>query len=120
MKQLSGLDASFLNMETPNTFGHVTGLMLFDRPEPGFRPLCRGVRKYSSLIGELEPMRRRLVEVPFGLDHPTGVRSPFRYRLPFAKSAFAKPGLVDQLADQICRIVGRPMDRSRPLWEESM
>lgn len=29
----------------------------------------------------------------------------------------ARPGLVDQLAEQVCRIVGRPMDRTRPLWE---
>ena len=25
--------------------------------------------------------------------------------------------MVDQLAEQVSRIVGRPMDRSRPLWE---
>ena len=29
----------------------------------------------------------------------------------------ARPGMVDQLAEQVSRIVGRPMDRSRPLWE---
>jgi WS/DGAT/MGAT family acyltransferase len=29
----------------------------------------------------------------------------------------ARPGMVDQLAAQVCRIVGRPMDRTRPLWE---
>ena len=31
MKQLSGLDASFLYMETPSQFGHVSSLSLFDR-----------------------------------------------------------------------------------------
>ena len=30
MKQLTGLDATFLYMETPTTFGHVSGLMIFD------------------------------------------------------------------------------------------
>ena len=29
MKQLSGLDATFLYLETPTTFGHVNGLMIY-------------------------------------------------------------------------------------------
>jgi len=118
MKQLTGLDASFLNMETPNTFGHVTGLMLFDRPSPDFDPYAAVYEKYASLVGELEPMRRRLVEVPFGLDKPYWVFDPhFDIDYHIREISIAKPGMVDQLADQICRIVGRPMDRSRPLWE---
>jgi WS/DGAT/MGAT family acyltransferase len=118
MKQLTGLDASFLNMETPNTFGHVTGLMLFDRPSPDFEPYATVYEKYASLVGQLEPMRRRLVEVPFGLDHPYWVFDPhFDIDYHIREINVAKPGLVDQLADQVCRIVGRPMDRSRPLWE---
>jgi WS/DGAT/MGAT family acyltransferase len=118
MKQLSGLDASFLNMETPNTFGHVTGLMLFDRPSPDFDPYATVYEKYASLVGLLEPMRRRLVEVPFGLDHPYWVFDPhFDIDYHIRELSIAKPGLVDQLADQVCRIVGRPMDRNRPLWE---
>ncbi len=63
MKQLTGLDASFLNMETPNTFGHVTALMLFDRPNPDFNPYAAVHEKYASLIGELEPIRRCLIRV---------------------------------------------------------
>src|SRR6201997_3688242 len=70
VKQLSGLDASFLYMETPTTFGHVTGLMIFERPSADFDPFAAVYAKYASLVGELEPLRRRLVEVPFGLDHP--------------------------------------------------
>jgi hypothetical protein len=38
VKQLTGLDAAFLYMETPTTFGHVTGLMIFERPSPGYAP----------------------------------------------------------------------------------
>ncbi len=118
MKQLTGLDASFLNMETPNTFGHVTGLMLFDRPSPDFDPYATVYEKYASLIGLLEPMRRRLVEVPFGLDNPYWVFDPhFDIDYHIREISIAKPGLVDQLAEQVSRIVGRPMDRSRPLWE---
>lgn len=118
MKQLSGLDSTFLYMETPTTFGHVTGLMIFDRPSRDYDPFAAVYAKYASLVGELEPLRRRLVEVPFGLDHPYWVVDP-KLDLDFhiREIHLAKPGMVDQLADQVSRIVGRPMDRTRPLWE---
>ena len=38
MKQLTGLDGSFLYMETPTTFGHVNGLAIYDRPDGAFDP----------------------------------------------------------------------------------
>src|SRR6201993_3314794 len=118
MKQLSGLDATFLYMETPTTYGHVTGLMIFERPSAEYDPFAVVYAKYASMIGELEPLRRRLVEVPFGLDHPYWVADPnFDLDFHVREINLAKPGMVDQLADQVSRIVGRPMDRTRPLWE---
>ena len=38
MKQLTGLDGSFLYMETPTSFGHVNGLGIYDRPSADFDP----------------------------------------------------------------------------------
>jgi diacylglycerol O-acyltransferase len=118
VKQLTGLDATFLYMETPTTFGHVTGLMIFERPSPDYDPYTAVYTKYASLVGELAPLRRRLVGVPFGLDHPYWVADPnFDLDFHIREIHLARPGMVDQLADQVARIVGRPMDRSRPLWE---
>ncbi|HET9875157.1 MAG TPA: wax ester/triacylglycerol synthase family O-acyltransferase [Mycobacterium sp.] len=118
MKQLTGLDAAFLYMETPTTFGHVTGLMIFERPTPDYDPYLAVYAKYAALVGELEPLRRRVVEVPFGLDRPYWVFDPnFDLDFHVRELRLARPGLADQLAEQVCRIVGRPMDRSRPLWE---
>jgi diacylglycerol O-acyltransferase / wax synthase len=118
LKQLSGLDAAFLYMETPTTYGHVTGLMTFERPGADFDPFRAVYDKYASLVGSLEPLRRRVVEVPFGLDHPYWVNDP-RFDLDFhiRELNLARPGRPDQLTDQVARIIGRPMDRSRPLWE---
>ncbi len=118
MKQLTGLDAAFLYMETPTTFGHVTGLMIFDRHGTDYDPYAAVYAKYASLAGQLEPLRRRLLGVPFGFDHPYWVADPnvdldFHIR----EIRLARPGMVDQLAEQVSRIVGRPMDRCRPLWE---
>jgi WS/DGAT/MGAT family acyltransferase len=118
MKQLTGLDATFLHMETATTFGHVTGLMIFERPVSDYDPYAAVYAKYASLVGELEPLRRRLVQVPFGLDLPYWVADPnFDLDFHVRELHLARPGMADQLADQVCRIVGRPMDRTRPLWE---
>ena len=118
MKQLSGLDATFLYLETPTTFGHVNGLMIFERPNEEFDPYAAVHAKFASLVGELAPLRRRLVEVPLGLDHPYWIDDPnFDLDFHIREIHLARPGMVDQLADQVSRIVGRPMDRSRPLWE---
>ena len=63
-------------------------------------------------------MRRRVVEVPLRLDHPYWVMDPnFDLEFHIRHLSLAPPGRADQLAEQISRIVGRPMDRSRPLWE---
>ena len=52
------------------------------------------------------------------LDHPYWIDDPdFDLDFHIRHLSLAPPGRVDQLAEQISRIVGRPMDRSRPLWE---
>jgi WS/DGAT/MGAT family acyltransferase len=118
MKQLSGLDATFLYMETPNTYGHVNGLSIYQRPSPDFDPFQHVHERFGSIVGHLEPFRRRVVEVPFGLDHPYWVDDPhFDLDFHVRQIGLAPPGAADQLAEQVARIIGRPMDRSHPLWE---
>ncbi len=118
MKQLSGLDAIFLYMETPTTYGHVNGLSIYERPSPDFDPFRAVYERFGSLVGHLEPFRRRVVDVPFGLDHPYWIDDPnFDLDYPVREIGLAPPGAADQLAEQVARIIGRPMDRRHPLWE---
>lgn len=62
MQQLSGLDSSFLNMETATTYGHVSGLAIFD-PKTASRPST--LDDVKQLIEErihlLPPYRRELM-----------------------------------------------------------
>ena len=118
MKQLSGADASFLYMETETTFAHVSGLYLYERPSADFDAVAAVRAKWGSLVGELSPLHSRLVEVPFGLDHPYWIADP-DFDLDFHVRALSlpRPGRMDQLFELVSRIVGRPMDRTRPLWE---
>ena len=118
MKQLSGLDAAFLYMETPTTYGHVNGLGIYDRPYPGFDPYHVVRERFGSMVGHVEPLRRRVMEVPFGLDHPYWVDDPhFDLDYHVRQIGLAPPGTPEQLADQVARIIGRRMDRHHPLWE---
>jgi len=102
MKQLTGLDGSFLYMETPTTFGHVNGLGIYERPDADFDPYSAVYARFASKVGELEPMRRRVVEVPFQLDHPYWIDDPdFDLDFHIRHMSLAPPGRVDQLAEQV-------------------
>jgi WS/DGAT/MGAT family acyltransferase len=119
MQQLSGMDASFLNMEGPTTFGHVSSLTIYD---PSTAPGGAGYETTLALLRErmdqLAPFRRRLVEVPLGLDLPYWIDDPdFDLDFHVRHHAVPPPGDDHQLADVVSRIIARPLDRSRPLWE---
>ena len=118
MKQLTGLDASFLYMETKNTYGHVNGLSIFERPSPDFDPYRVVYERFGAMVGHLEPMRRRVVNTPLRLDHPYWIDDPhFDLDYHVRHIGIPPPATDEMLCEQICRIVARHMDRSRPLWE---
>jgi WS/DGAT/MGAT family acyltransferase len=119
MRQLNGIDVSFLNMETPSVFGHVSSLNIFD---PAGVPGGAGLEATKQIILErierLAPFRRRLVEVPLGLDLPYWIEDPdFDIDFHVRHHAVPPPGSPEQLAEVVSRIVARPLDRARPLWE---
>lgn len=120
MKQLSGLDASFLYLETPSQFGHVSSLSVYDRPpdRPDYEPLAAWRAQIERRLHLLEPLRRRLRDVPFALDHPFWVDDPdFDLDYHVRHTAVAPPGGDEQLSELVARLIGRPLDRRRPLWE---
>ncbi len=118
MKQLTGVDVSFLSMETDNNYGHVNGLSIYDRPSSDFDPFTAVRDRLAVMVGHLEPLRRKVVEVPFQLDRPYWVEdADFDLDYHVRHIGLAPPGAADQLTEQVARIVGRKMDRSRPLWE---
>jgi WS/DGAT/MGAT family acyltransferase len=118
VKQLTGLDATFLYMETPSQFGHVSSVSVYERPEGDYDPLAAWRTQIEQRLHLLEPLRRRLVNVPFGLDHPFWIEDPdFDLDFHVRHTAVPPPGSDEQLAELVARIIGRPLDRSRPLWE---
>jgi WS/DGAT/MGAT family acyltransferase len=118
MKQLTGLDATFLHLENASQFGHVSGLSIFSRPDaPGYDPYNAWRAQLSERLDRLPPLRRRLVEVPLGLDHPSWIDDPnFDLDFHVRHTAVPPPGSDAQLATTVSRLVARPLDRRRPLW----
>lgn len=119
MHQLSGVDASFLYMETGRSWGHVSGLAVFRRPDvPGWSAYDALYARLTAILPELEPLRRRLVEVPLQLDHPYWVEDPdFDLEFHVRDTAVPPPGTDEKLAALVARLIARPLDRSHPLWE---
>jgi hypothetical protein len=70
MQQLSGMDASFLYFETPRTPMHIGAIQIYDQ---GSLPTAFKVSRTSCAISNnvgARTFRQKLVNVPFGLDHP--------------------------------------------------
>lgn len=119
MQRLTGMDATFLYMETPTMPMHVAGTYVFD---PSSAP---GDYGYEQIKAEVErrlhllpPYRRRLVEVPFQLHHPLWIEDPdFDLDYHLRRVALPSPGGREELAELAADIHARPMDRSRPLWD---
>ena len=119
MKRLTGLDASFLALETPSSHMHVASLGIYDpATSQGAFTIDRLMEAYSGRLHLAPPFRQRLVNVPFGLHHPLWIEDPdFDIRRHVRHTAVPAAGGPDELANLVGRVVAQPLDRSRPLWE---
>jgi WS/DGAT/MGAT family acyltransferase len=119
VEQLTGLDATFLNMETPAQRGHVGGVVIVD---PSTAGEGWGIQTVRGLIEErihlLPLFRRRLLSVPAEIDQPFWIEDPhFDLDFHLRHIGVPAPGGPEELATLVARIHERPLDRSRPLWE---
>jgi WS/DGAT/MGAT family acyltransferase len=120
MRQLTSLDTQFLALENARQTGHVGGLTILDPSTTESGKLT--IEDIHGLVEErlplLPPLRWRLAEVPFGLDYPYWIDDP-DFDLDFHIRELGMPAGADEekVAEQVARIVARPLDRARPLWE---
>ncbi|MFL6105506.1 MAG: WS/DGAT/MGAT family O-acyltransferase [Marmoricola sp.] len=119
MERLSGLDASFLYLESSAQLMHVCGIILLD---PSTIP---GEYSFAAMKGVLEArvatipnFRRKLKEVPLEIDHPLWVDDEdFDIDRHVHRLGVPAPGGEDELREVCGHLAGIPLDRSRPLWE---
>ena len=115
--RLSALDASFLYLEQSTTPMHVGAVSVFRRPRSGF--------DYDGLVELIEQRialvpryRQKVRSVPGNLARPVWVDDPdFDVAYHVRRSALPKPGSDAQLTELVGRLMSRPLDHSRPLWE---
>jgi diacylglycerol O-acyltransferase / wax synthase len=119
MRQLTGLDAAFLALDSPTVYGHVGSVCILDPPvRRQVLNLDRLTELVESRLHLAPPFRWRLAEVPFGLDQPYWIEDPhFDIEFHVREMALPAPGDDRQLATQAARLHARPLDRRRPLWE---
>jgi diacylglycerol O-acyltransferase len=120
MRQLTSLDAQFLALESARQTGHVGGLAVLDpATAPGGTLTGADIhRLLEERLPALPPFRWKLAEVPLGLDFPYWIEdADFDLHFHVRELALPPPGSDEQLSEQVARIMGRPLDRSRPLWE---
>jgi diacylglycerol O-acyltransferase len=116
---LSGLDALFLHLETPETPMHVASLHLFDAPEGGRADFHADLKRHVASRLHLVPLfRRRLKTLPLAFANPvwvedTSVDLDYHVR----RVALRRPGTQAQFEACAARIHSTLLDRRRPLWE---
>ena len=119
MDRLSGLDASFLYLETPAQLMHVCGVIVIDTTTMPqgytFDAMLAGI---DEQVRDVAAFTRKLRRVPMGLDHPIWVQDKqFDIERHVHRLALPSPGGYKELVALTSHLAGLPLDRSRPLWE---
>lgn len=117
--RLSGMESSFLSLETPQMPQHVMGVLVLDASQiDGGLPFARFRQILSDRLHVMEPLQRRLVGVPFGLDRPRFVDDPdLDLDAHVHEVTLPAPGGQRELEAFVGDVAGPPLDRTRPLWQ---
>ena len=119
MDHLSGMDAAFLHMETPETPMHVGGLILFELPAGYAGDYYEDVKAHIARRMHLASVfTRKLALMPFELANPVWVEDDdvdLDYHV--RRVVLSRPGSMAQLEAYVGRLHSSLLDRSRPLWE---
>lgn len=118
MKKLSGIDASFLYMETNETPMHISSLLICE-------PKKKGENAYEALkaqiverLHEIPSFHQKLMNTPFYIDHPVWVETDvvdLDYHIKHAR--LPDPGNIEQLRMVVQGLHSLTLDRDRPLWQ---
>ena len=119
MQRLSGLDASFLYLETATQPLHVCSILELDTATmPGGYTFDRLKDDLALRIKAMPIFREKLADSPFNLDHPVWVEDDdFDVDRHLHRIGLPAPGGRRELAEICGHIAALPLDRSRPLWE---
>lgn len=118
LKHLSGLDATFLYLETPQTPMHVGSLHLYELPK-GFKGSFHAqvIQHLAKRIHLSSIFTNKLAYMPFDLGHPVWVHDDnFDLSRHVRKITAAK--MTEKMAEAMAaKLHSQLIDREHPLWE---
>jgi diacylglycerol O-acyltransferase / wax synthase len=121
MKSLTGLDATFLYLETPEMPMHVGSFNLCELPA-GFKgSFHKAVKEHIGKRMHLAPVfSRKLLAMPFDLGHPLWVEAEsvdINFHVRRVPCSAQKPMTLAQAHALVAKLHSELIDRSHPLWE---
>jgi WS/DGAT/MGAT family acyltransferase len=121
MDKLSGLDRSFLALESPAAHMHLGATLIFSGGSSIDGSGCVDLDRFRSFVESrlhlLPRYRQRLAEMPFGPDLFWTDDPGFDVRRHVLGAHLSAPGDEAGLKELVARIASEPLDRTRSLWE---
>ena len=115
--RLTPRDLAFLTEESASAPRQNATVEIFE-PGPGGFDYDALLALIADRISFVPRYRQKVQSVPGRVANPVWVDDPtFDLGYHVRRSALPRPGTPDQLCDLVSRIVSRPLDRGRPLWE---
>ena len=120
MQQLSEMDTTFLQQESPSTPMHISLVMIYDQSQrkSGKVSFEEILTVFKRNLHKSTVFRRKLAGGALGLDTPYWVEDPdFNLEFHVRHIALPKPGDWRQFCILLARLHSRGLDMARPLWE---
>lgn len=120
-ERMSILDYSFLAFEGPTSYMHISALATFEvgslRTDDGGIDIARIRRHVASRLPSIPRYRQRLAYVPIE-NRPVWIDDgDFDLAYHVRQSSVPRPGGETQLREAAARLLERPLNRTKPLWE---
>ncbi len=122
MQRMNGIDPMFIYSDTPETPMEVAYACVFDPATvAGGYSFARVRARLASRLPVVPPFRRRLMTVPFGLDHPRWVDDPeFDLDNHLFRVALPAPGDEGEFVRQVVEVLEHRLPPDQPPWEMHM
>jgi diacylglycerol O-acyltransferase / wax synthase len=118
MQQLSGLDATFLYLETPEMPMHVGALHVFELPAGHKGKFVTALRKHIESRLPITPvLRRRLWWMPLNLANPAWVDAVPDMKQHIVEVKLTKGAGLPELEAAVSKLHPVLLDRKKPLWK---
>ncbi|HXS31707.1 MAG TPA: wax ester/triacylglycerol synthase domain-containing protein, partial [Steroidobacteraceae bacterium] len=119
MKRLTGLDATFLHLETPEMPMHVGALQVFELPAGTRGRFVNALRKHVAARLPITPaLRRRLWQMPLNMTNPVWIDALPDLKQHIVELRLPRKGNdIAQLEALVGELHPKLLDRSRPLWK---